>query len=290
MFSSLLQRCWAENGKDCGGHEGYWNHSKIQWENRKPWSTKWIKYSYLNALALSGPEWPRWKQLNFFSFRCRLVREESLHFHNAQNSFSFRARWVLAICTCWACTLKLCQSFPSLDPEISEKYPDPTRWWASAMLQLDGALWRTCPFLTKNAPSNRQFQNVSYPFISLHVTSSDAFSGWFKTYHNHVKFWVGEHQNWQVLVYGSSGYSGSNLSAIGAKISYVVCGYVVSRLTLNVFGLAVSTFQQCPGCRNCWSSASVWNLGGPRDASTSPRNSNLKWWKLQGFADGFGGF
>jgi len=28
-------------------------------------------------------------------------------------------------------------------------------------------------------------------------------------------------------------------------ISYVVCGYVVSRLTLNVFGLAVSTFQQC---------------------------------------------
>lgn len=167
MFSSLLQRCWAENGKDCGGHEGYWNHSKIQWENRKPWSTKWIKYSYLNALALSGPEWPRWKQLNFFSFRCRLVREESLHFHNAQNSFSFRARWILAICTCWACTLKLCQSFPSLDPEISEKYPDPTRWWASAMLQLDGALWS---FYVHSWP--KMFHLID-SFRTFHIPSCD---------------------------------------------------------------------------------------------------------------------
>lgn len=30
----------------------------------------------------------------------------------------------------------------------------------------------------------------------------------------------------------------------------MVCGYVVSRLTLNVFGLAVSTFQQFLGLEN----------------------------------------
>lgn len=57
--------------------------------------------------------------------------------------------------------------------KISWSDPDP-RWWASAMLQLDGALWRTCPFLTKNAPSNRQFQNVSYPFMWLLMPSLDG--------------------------------------------------------------------------------------------------------------------
>ena len=60
---------------------------------------------------------------------------------------------------------------------------------------------------------------------------------------------MGEH--WKMDCFFSSGFirvpSYSTNFAVGAKISYVVCGYVVSRLTLNVFGLAVSTFQQFLG-------------------------------------------
>ena len=143
------------------------------WENRKTWSTEWIKYSDLNALAL---EWPRCFSSStcFFSFRCRLVREESLHVHNApliRSAFVPGGSWlfVLAGHAPW--------SFANLSHRWILRSPkDPTRilghWRCYKWMLCEGHV--TCPFLTKHAPSNRQFQNLSYPFMWLLMPSLDG--------------------------------------------------------------------------------------------------------------------